>query len=74
MATTLEKFQNADKYLSLFNELRRDEACLVSLAHLKAMSMQQQNPNAWIDQWHDQYHDMVKTLGTDMMVVYVLIV
>ena len=67
MATTLQKFENAERYLSLFNELKGDDACNVSLAHFKAMSLQQPcNPTAWIDQWHDRYHTMIKTLGTDI--------
>ena len=68
MATTEQKFQNAEMYLSLYNDLLNDDACNVSLDHFKSMSLQQSdcNPTVWIDRFHDQYHEMIKTLGTDI--------
>ena len=66
MATTYQKFENADKYLSLFNELKMNEASMTSLTHFKAASMAQQSPNRWIEKWHERYHEMIKTLGADI--------
>ena len=68
MATTEQKFQNAEMYMSLYNHLFKDDECNVSLKHFKAMSLQQGdfNPTVWIERWHNRYHDMIKTPGTDI--------